>query len=86
MDLILILEESIMPSEENTGSFTIRNDGLSSLPKANRRGTFLGGSLGWRVSEESFFKEIEALSFISDETVRTVMHRWETWISETSLM
>jgi TonB-dependent starch-binding outer membrane protein SusC len=26
-------------------SFTIRNDGLSSLPEANRRGTFPGGSL-----------------------------------------
>lgn len=39
-------------------SLTVRNDGISSLPEANRRGTFPGGSLGWRISEESFFKSI----------------------------
>jgi TonB-linked SusC/RagA family outer membrane protein len=37
-------------------SFTMRSDALSSLPIANRRGLFPGGSLGWRISEESFFK------------------------------
>lgn len=52
-------------------SFTIRNDGLSSLPKSTRRGTFMGGSLGWRVSEESFFENAEVLSFISDLKLRT---------------
>lgn len=37
-------------------SFTLRSDALSSLPEANRRGVFPGGSVGWRVSEEPFFK------------------------------
>jgi TonB-linked SusC/RagA family outer membrane protein len=51
-------------------SFSIRNDGLSSLPKETRRGTFLGGSLGWRISGEEFFKNIAALSFINDFKIR----------------
>ncbi|RZJ90324.1 MAG: TonB-dependent receptor, partial [Hymenobacter sp.] len=37
-------------------SFTGRSDALSSLPEANRRGFFPGGSVGWRISEEPFFK------------------------------
>ncbi|MGI4741623.1 MAG: SusC/RagA family TonB-linked outer membrane protein [Janthinobacterium lividum] len=37
-------------------SATLRSDALSSLPAANRRGLFPGGSLGWRISEESFYK------------------------------
>lgn len=36
-------------------SFSIRNDGISSLALANRRGTFMGGSVGWRISDEAFF-------------------------------
>lgn len=36
-------------------TFAIRNDGISSLPLAYRRGTFPGGSIGWRVSDEDFF-------------------------------
>ena len=36
-------------------SFSLRNDGISSLPEANRRGTFMGGSIGWRLSDEAFF-------------------------------
>ncbi|SDK27051.1 TonB-linked outer membrane protein, SusC/RagA family [Catalinimonas alkaloidigena] len=36
-------------------SVALRNDGISSLPLANRRGTFPGGSIGWRISEEEFF-------------------------------
>lgn len=51
-------------------SFSVRNDGISDLPKANRRGTFLGGSVGWRLSEETFFKNMEFLSFISDFKIR----------------
>jgi TonB-dependent starch-binding outer membrane protein SusC len=43
-------------------SIAARNDGISSLPLANRRGTFPGGSLGWRVSEEGFFKNIPLLA------------------------
>ncbi|MGY6520377.1 MAG: SusC/RagA family TonB-linked outer membrane protein [Mongoliitalea sp.] len=36
-------------------SFTIRNDGISDLARENQRGTFFGGSLGWRISDEAFF-------------------------------
>ncbi|MFD1468327.1 SusC/RagA family TonB-linked outer membrane protein [Hymenobacter caeli] len=37
-------------------SFTLRSDALSSLAPGHQRGTFPGGSLGWRVSQEDFFK------------------------------
>ncbi len=36
-------------------SFAVRNDGISDLYVDNRRGTFPGGSIGWRVSDEDFF-------------------------------
>jgi TonB-dependent starch-binding outer membrane protein SusC len=36
-------------------SFTVRNDGISDLVGDNKRGTFFGGSIGWRVSDEGFF-------------------------------
>lgn len=36
-------------------SFTVRNDGISDLIGDNKRGTFFGGSVGWRVSDEGFF-------------------------------
>ncbi|MEP6726940.1 MAG: TonB-dependent receptor [Bacteroidota bacterium] len=36
--------------------FTLRRDGLSSLAPKNRYGNFPGGSLGWRISEEKFWK------------------------------
>lgn len=48
-------------------SATVRNDGLSSLPIANRRGTFPGGSVAWRISKERF---MEGVSFISDLRLR----------------
>lgn len=41
-------------------SFSVRNDGISSLALDNRRGTFYGGSLGWRLSDENFFN-VEAI-------------------------
>ncbi|MBC6365514.1 TonB-dependent receptor [Algoriphagus sp. AK58] len=47
-------------------SFAVRNDGISQLASENRRGTFPGGSIGWRVSDESFFTS----SLISDLKVR----------------
>ena len=37
-------------------SFSIRRDGLSSLPKSNRYGTFPGISAGWQVSDEKFWQ------------------------------
>lgn len=47
-------------------SLTIRNDGISDLAEENRRGTFPGASIGWRVSDEDFFN----VSFISDLKIR----------------
>ncbi len=46
---------------------SIRRDGISSLPKNNRYGTFPGASVGWTISKESF---MSALTFISDLKVR----------------
>ncbi|MBO0935684.1 TonB-dependent receptor [Fibrella sp. HMF5335] len=43
-------------NDKYLASFSIRNDGISSLPIANRRGTFMGGSLGYRLSQEDFYK------------------------------
>lgn len=37
---------------------SVRNDGLSILEPATRRGWFGGGSLGWRVSREAFFQPL----------------------------
>jgi TonB-dependent starch-binding outer membrane protein SusC len=47
-----------------TGNF--RRDGLSALASGNRWGNFGGVSGGWLVSEESFFKGIQALEVISN--------------------
>ena len=37
-------------------SATLRSDALSSLAPGKQRGWFPGGSIGWRVSQEDFFK------------------------------
>lgn len=41
---------------------TIRRDGLSSLPEANRYGTFPGVSAGWTISEEGFMSDVTAVN------------------------
>jgi TonB-linked SusC/RagA family outer membrane protein len=46
---------------------SVRRDGISSLPKANRYGIFPGVSAGWTISKESF---MSGLTFISDLKVR----------------
>jgi TonB-dependent starch-binding outer membrane protein SusC len=46
--------------------FSVRNDAISSIPLANRKGTFLGASGGWVISNESFF----SLSSISQLKIR----------------
>lgn len=51
-------------------SFTLRSDALSSLPVANRRHLYPGGSLGWRISEEPFFKNSGLASTWTDFKVR----------------
>lgn len=37
-------------------TFSARNDGISALPAASRRGSFFGGSLGYKISNEEFYK------------------------------
>lgn len=49
---------------------SLRADGLSKMPEAGRWGYFPGMSFAWRVSEEEFFKNSGALSFISDLRLR----------------
>lgn len=49
-------------------SATLRYDGSSRFGKNNRWGTFPAFSLGWRVSQEQFFKE--ALPVVSDLKLR----------------
>ena len=51
-------------------SFTLRSDALSSLSPGNQRGLFPGGSLGWRVSQEDFFKNSAVASFLTDFKLR----------------
>ncbi|MCX6220547.1 MAG: TonB-dependent receptor [Bacteroidia bacterium] len=46
---------------------SVRRDGISSLPKANRFGLFPGASIGWTISKESFMAD---LKFLSDLKVR----------------
>jgi TonB-linked SusC/RagA family outer membrane protein len=51
-------------------SLTARNDAISRLPSANRRGWFPGGSLGWRISEESFLRESSIRTVLSELKAR----------------
>lgn len=41
---------------------TLRRDGSSNFGAGNRYGTFPSVSVGWRISEESFFKDIDLFS------------------------
>jgi TonB-dependent starch-binding outer membrane protein SusC len=47
--------------------FSIRRDGLSSLAPENRYGVFPGGSVGWRISEEDFWKNSGGLSKVVND-------------------
>jgi TonB-linked SusC/RagA family outer membrane protein len=49
---------------------SIRSDKNSNLPEANRIGYFPGVSAAYRLSEEPFFKNSSALSFVSDFRLR----------------
>lgn len=46
---------------------SVRRDGISSLPKANRYGLFPGVSAGWTISKESFMSGVR---FLSDLKIR----------------
>ncbi|MBB6460371.1 SusC/RagA family TonB-linked outer membrane protein [Flammeovirga kamogawensis] len=51
-------------------SFSVRNDGSSNFSEENRYGTFFGGSVGWNISEENFFKNSTSLSFVNNLKIR----------------
>ncbi len=51
-------------------TFSARNDGISALPAAGRRGNFFGGSLGYKISEETFYKNSPLASVINDLKIR----------------
>ncbi|MEM6524788.1 MAG: TonB-dependent receptor [Bacteroidota bacterium] len=48
-------------------SFTLRRDGHSRFGSKNQYGTFYAGSVGWRISEESF---MSGLDFVNDLKIR----------------
>lgn len=50
--------------------FSFRYDGSSKFPPGKQWGFFPSGSVGWRISEENFFKNSEALSFINNLKIR----------------
>lgn len=51
-------------------SFSIRSDGASVFGENNRYGFFPGGSLGWRISDEDFIKNINTANRLTDLKVR----------------
>jgi TonB-linked SusC/RagA family outer membrane protein len=51
-------------------SATLRSDALSSLAPGKQRGAFPGGSIGWRVSQEDFFKNSSLASTWTDLKLR----------------
>lgn len=52
--------------ERYLSEITMRYDGSSRFPKDSRFAFFPSAALGWRISEESFIKDNEKLSFISN--------------------
>jgi TonB-linked SusC/RagA family outer membrane protein len=51
--------------------FLFRYDGSSRFPDGSNYGFFPAGSVGWRISDESFFKNSSALSFINNLKIRS---------------
>ncbi|MCC8423708.1 TonB-dependent receptor [Mucilaginibacter sp. UR6-11] len=51
-----------------SGSF--RRDGYSGLSAGNKYGNFAGGSVGWNVAEEDFFKELSIANTINSLKLR----------------
>jgi TonB-linked SusC/RagA family outer membrane protein len=45
-------------------TFNVRRDGSSRLDPSNRYGEFYGGSLGWRIDQEEFLKNVKAISLL----------------------
>ncbi len=53
------------------GEVQFRYDGSSRFSKGHQWGFFPSASLGWRVSEEPFFKSVSALSFVNQLKLRS---------------
>lgn len=53
-------------AERYLSEITMRYDGSSRFPSDSRYAFFPSAALGWRISEESFIKENDKLSFISN--------------------
>lgn len=51
-------------------TFSARYDGSSVFGENSRYGFFPGGSLGWRISEESFLKDLNSANRLSDMKLR----------------
>jgi TonB-linked SusC/RagA family outer membrane protein len=51
-------------------TFSARYDGSSVFGTNNRYGFFPGGSIGWRISEESFLKDLNSSNRLSDLKLR----------------
>ncbi len=51
-------------------SLTYRRDGISDLPQANRFGNFMGGSLGYRLSEEAFYQNSSIAKIMNEVKIR----------------
>lgn len=49
---------------------SLRNDALSNLPEDTRNGTFFGGSVGYRLSEEEFFQNLGITNILNDVKLR----------------
>jgi TonB-linked SusC/RagA family outer membrane protein len=45
-------------------TFNFRRDGSSRLDPSNRYGNFYGGSLGWRLDQENFLKDVREISLL----------------------
>ena len=50
---------------------SFRYDGSSKFAPGHQWGLFPAGSVGWRISEEEFFQNIKALSFINNLKIRS---------------
>ena len=57
-------------ADKYLAEFSFRADGSSKFMKGHQWGFFPVGSLGWRISEESFIKDNENLSFIDNLKLR----------------
>ena len=57
-------------SDKYLASFTIRRDGSSKFGTNNPYGVFPAGTLGWRINNEDFFKNIASSASISNLKIR----------------